>query len=83
MYLGATWRAFLEGTLAAPLWGALQSHVLWAWIKPPVYFWDARNLNVVAETDDVRAVTIKVNGGLNGLPDREARLKSVKEALGI
>jgi len=37
VYLGATWRAFLEGTLAAPLWGALQSHVLWAWIKPPVY----------------------------------------------
>ena len=34
---GATWRAFSEGTLTAPLWGALQSHVLWAWIKPPVY----------------------------------------------
>ncbi|MBI5589384.1 MAG: response regulator [Deltaproteobacteria bacterium] len=33
MYLGATWRAFLGGTLTAPLWGALQSHVLWAWIS--------------------------------------------------
>ena len=34
---GAAWRAFFEGTLTAPLWGAFQSHVLWAWIKPPVY----------------------------------------------
>jgi hypothetical protein len=34
---GATWRAFFEGTLTAPLWDAFQSHVLWAWIKPPVY----------------------------------------------
>ncbi len=52
-------------------------------IESAFYFWDARNLNAVADADDVRDVTIKVNGGLNGLPDREARLKNVKEALGI
>ncbi|MBI2355457.1 MAG: zeta toxin family protein, partial [Deltaproteobacteria bacterium] len=28
-------RAFYEGTLSAPLWGAFQSPVLWAGIQPP------------------------------------------------
>jgi REP element-mobilizing transposase RayT len=28
-------RAFYEGTLPAPLWGAKQSPVLWAGIQPP------------------------------------------------
>ena len=26
---------YLRARFTAPLWGALQSHVLWAWIKPP------------------------------------------------
>ena len=45
--------------------------------------WDARNLNAIADSDNVRKVTTAVNGGLNGLPDREARLQRVKQALGI
>jgi predicted chitinase len=52
-------------------------------IESAFYFWDARNLNTIADSDDVEKVTTKVNGGLNGLPDRKARLQRVKQALGI
>ena len=59
MYLGATWRAFLEGTLAAPLWGALQSHVLWAWIKPPVYSFEGADTS--SEKSELRFLASLVN----------------------
>jgi predicted chitinase len=52
-------------------------------IESAFYFWDARRLNAIADADDVREVTTAVNGGLNGLPDREARLQRVKQALGM
>ena len=35
------------------------------------WFWKRHSLNAVADLDDVRAVTMKVNGGLNGLADRQ------------
>jgi putative chitinase len=35
------------------------------------WFWKRKNLNLLADQDDVRAVTLRVNGGLNGLADRE------------
>lgn len=34
------------------------------------WFWDFKGLNVVADGDDVRAVTRIVNGGYNGIEDR-------------
>jgi len=52
-------------------------------VESAFYFWDARNINAIADTDDVRDVTIAVNGGENGLPDRTARLTRIKQALGI
>lgn len=52
-------------------------------IESAYFFWDARRINAIADSDNVRDVTIAVNGGLNGLPDREARLTRVKKALGI
>ncbi|HJY84134.1 MAG TPA: lytic enzyme [Candidatus Binatia bacterium] len=52
-------------------------------IESAFYFWDARNINPIADSDDVTKVTEAVNGGLNGLPDRKARLEKVKRALGI
>jgi predicted chitinase len=52
-------------------------------IESAFYFWDARRLNAIADADNVREVTTAVNGGLNGLPDREARLQRVKQALGM
>jgi len=34
------------------------------------WFWNMREINKVADTPDVKAVTLKVNGGLNGLDHR-------------
>lgn len=52
-------------------------------VESAFFFWDARGLNAIADRDDATAVTIAVNGGTNGLPDREARLGNVKTVLGI
>jgi predicted chitinase len=52
-------------------------------IESAFYFWDAARINPIADSDDVSRVTTAVNGGLNGLPDRKARLERVKKALGI
>lgn len=45
------------------------------------WFWRTFDLNTIADTDDVRAVTRRVNGGLNGLDSRVAALSSTKKAL--
>lgn len=44
-------------------------------------YWDDRNLNALADADDVEAVTRKVNGGLNGIADRKAYLSKAKGLL--
>ncbi|WP_229445519.1 hypothetical protein [Massilia sp. Leaf139] len=52
-------------------------------IESAFYYWDARTVNALADQDDLEQVTRAVNGGLNGLEDRGARLASIKKALGI
>lgn len=47
------------------------------------YFWEDNNLNVLADKDDVVAITKKINGGINGLDDRKKRLAVAKAALGV
>ena len=37
------------------------------------WFWDTNGLNKLSDTGDVRAVTRRINGGYNGLADREAK----------
>lgn len=44
-------------------------------------YWADKRLNDLADRDDVEAITRKINGGLNGLTDRKARLKVAKELL--
>lgn len=34
-------------------------------------YWNERNMNVLADQDNTEAITRKINGGLNGLADRE------------
>lgn len=46
-----------------------------------VSYWSSRKLNALADVDDVKAVTLKVNGGLHGLADRTALLTRAKAAL--
>jgi|SRR4051812_23187011 len=42
------------------------------------WFWTKHGLNALADADDVRAVTKVINGGYNGLADRQARLERAK-----
>lgn len=42
------------------------------------WFWEANDLNALADSDDVKKVTKRINGGYNGLPDRKAYLKRAK-----
>jgi putative chitinase len=44
-------------------------------------FWDDRGLNELADRDDVLGITRKINGGLNGIDDRRARLAAAKALL--
>lgn len=45
-------------------------------------YWGHRHINAMADADDIRAVTLAVNGGLIGLDDRKAALERAKLVLG-
>jgi putative chitinase len=47
------------------------------------WFWISRKIGPLADADDVKAVTKRINGGFNGLDDRIQNLKRVKALLGI
>jgi len=42
------------------------------------WFWSTNGLNALADSDDIRAVTRRINGGYNGLDDRIARTNRAK-----
>jgi putative chitinase len=44
-------------------------------------FWTDRNLAQFADADDIYSVTRRVNGGLNGIADRQAALGRIKAHL--
>jgi len=44
----------------------------WAWLGP-VWYWTTHDLNSHADRGDVRGATRVINGGFNGLADRQAR----------
>lgn len=48
-----------------------------------LWFWNTRKLNVLADLDDVKGITKKINGGLNGFEDRKKLLKKYKELFSI
>ncbi len=47
------------------------------------WFWKDRGLDSLAERDDVKAVTKRINGGYNGLDDRMHNLHRAKAVLGL
>ncbi len=46
-------------------------------------FWKERKLNTYADRDDARTITKRINGGYNGLSDRQYKLAKAKRAFGI
>jgi putative chitinase len=47
------------------------------------WYWDTRELNGDADRDDVRTITRVINGGYNGLEDREQLLAAAKQVLNV
>lgn len=45
------------------------------------WFWQTRGCNALADAGDFEGITRKINGGLNGLADRKARLVAVRALL--
>jgi putative chitinase len=44
-------------------------------------YWQSKDLNRLADLDDIVSITKRINGGLNGLEDRKQWLRKFKEAL--
>lgn len=47
------------------------------------WYWQSHLINRHADADDVKSVTLAINGGLNGLADRKANLDTAKKAMGL
>lgn len=45
------------------------------------WFWDSRKLNQFADKDDVKKITLRINGGYNGLEDRIGLVNHMKKIL--
>ena len=50
--------------------------------RSAAWFWWSRDLNELADTGDIKAITKRVNGGFIGLEDRIANYETALEALG-
>ena len=46
------------------------------------WFWDTNKLNPIADQDDIKGITLTINGGLNGFEDRKHYLQAAKRVLG-
>tara|TARA_B110000858_G_scaffold196580_1_gene255747 strand:- start:426 stop:1301 length:876 start_codon:yes stop_codon:yes gene_type:complete len=52
-------------------------------IESACWFWGAKNLNKIADTDDVKRMTKVINGGSIGLDDRKKRYMHAMQVLGM
>ena len=52
-------------------------------IESACWFWDANNLDLIADGDDVKRMTKKINGGSIGLDDRKKRYMHAMQVLGM
>lgn len=50
-------------------------------LKPALVEWTRGNLNALADKNDIRGITRRINGGFNGLADRESWFARVWEEL--
>jgi len=61
-----------------------------AWLQTPEgacrsagYFWESHGCNELADVGNMSAITKRINGGYNGLPQRMAIFKSVATEMGL
>lgn len=47
------------------------------------WFWQRKNLNALADAGDFVTLTRRINGGTNGLADRQQRWERAKRVLGV
>jgi predicted chitinase len=52
-------------------------------VHSAAFFWDANRLNDLADADDVKRLTKRINGGYNGLDDRVELLAKAKSLLDV
>ena len=52
-------------------------------VKTATWYWWRHALNEKADADDLSCITRAINGGVNGLADRSARLMRCKRILGV
>jgi len=52
-------------------------------VESACWFWSVNSINQLADTGNVEAVTKRINGGINGLVDRQARYKQALKILGV
>ena len=52
-------------------------------LKPAVQEWTEKGLNEFADRDDIRTITLRINGGFNGFADRQAWLVKLKKVLAV
>lgn len=50
-------------------------------VKVACWFWNKNKLNTFADNDDIISITKRINGGTNGLADREKNLNIAKRIL--
>lgn len=50
-------------------------------VKSSMWYWMANDLNRLADKDNILRVTKRINGGTNGLAEREEYLRRAKEVL--
>lgn len=50
-------------------------------MKTACWFWSSKKLNELADKDDIKTITKKINGGYNGIDDRCLILKRAKSVL--
>lgn len=55
---------------------------VWYAVLAGAWYWQSHSLNNLVAKNDFTGCTRGVNGGLNGLEDREANLKKIKQVLG-
>lgn len=52
-------------------------------VRSSMWYWSTHGCNELADQNDIRKVTRKINGGYNGLEDRKKYLERAKKTLGI